>query len=60
MTNKYFTTNDVQVGQVMEGGAYKGAEVVTIARNGWCKMKWPNRTETFSVRVHWLTYQTEK
>lgn len=51
---KWLTTKDVSVDQRMNDGPYKNATVVSIAPNGWCKMKWDDG-RTFSVRVHWLT-----
>lgn len=51
----HWKVSDVKVGQIMpKGNAYAGAEVVSVASNGWVKCKWADG-RTFSVRVHWLT-----
>ena len=51
---KWLTVKDVTVGQRMANGPYEGATILSIAKNGWCKLQWDDGAKC-SVRVHWLT-----
>jgi hypothetical protein len=54
MNDNWLTIHDIKVGQRMGvNTAYEGATVVSVAKNGWCKLNWDDGRE-FSIRVHWL------
>ncbi len=37
---------------------YAGAKIVHVAKNGWCKCKWPDGRE-FKARAHWIVQNEE-
>lgn len=51
---KWLEVKDVHVGMKIKAGAWKGAVITHIAKNGWCTVKngplWLTK-----ARVHWLT-----
>lgn len=45
--------NIIKSGIICSWPTYKGAEIVHVSKNGWCKCKWSDG-RTFNARAHWL------
>ena len=52
---------ELKAGMVVEGGAYNGFHILSVAKNGWCKGYYPSNVRegnidnaTAKVRSSWM------